>query len=82
MATTKEISFKFGPMCNGIRDRLNEQGFDIGKDEDEYFELIRRSVNVLKINRYIPDSTADKCFKRLAKTIALSAFEAQKGREE
>ena len=80
MATTQEISFKFGPMYGQIRDRLNEQGFDIPDDVASHAESIRKSVLLLSLHGYIPNSVTERCFARLAKEVAHDA-KAQNGRD-
>ena len=58
------MQIAFGALCDKLKDQLGHNSKDV-KD----FQRIADAITTLRIRRYIPDSIADKAYKKLADEI-------------
>lgn len=69
----KQIGIAFGLLCLRISEQLKEQGFELTEKDNEKFEHLRESCNMVSIHGLIPESQQKPMYQKLLKQVIESA---------
>jgi hypothetical protein len=58
------MELSFGALCDPLKIQLKHNSKDV-----KYFQKLSDAITTLRIRNYIPDSIADKAYKKLADEI-------------
>lgn len=75
----KYIEFRYGVLCDDLEKQANEKGYTL-KNAD-LCEMLRKSINVLKVHRISTDIQTDMMFRRLHKRVVDSLEPLEKKNE-
>lgn len=63
-----EVRFEYGAFGDKLERQANKQGYTLGKDA-ETLDKLMFSLNMVRIHGIIPESQADKAYRKLNKEV-------------
>jgi hypothetical protein len=66
------IGISFGAMGAPLKEQLEKQGYSLSEQDNERFQKLITSINMVQLHHLVPDSVCHTARKRLLKEIIKS----------